>query len=49
MKEPQGEGYRGLFEALMKQLSVAIRAEKKDYESSFLLRPCGWLFLLSFR
>ena len=29
MKEPQGEGYRGLFEALMKQLSVAIRAEKK--------------------
>ncbi|MDF0665003.1 MAG: ATP-binding cassette domain-containing protein [Nitrospira sp.] len=29
MKEPQGESYQGLFEALMKQLSVAIRAEKK--------------------
>jgi ABC-type bacteriocin/lantibiotic exporter with double-glycine peptidase domain len=29
MKEPQGERYPGLFEALMKQLSVAMRAEKK--------------------
>lgn len=29
MKEPQGEGNQGLFEALMKQLSVAMRAEKK--------------------
>jgi putative ABC transport system ATP-binding protein len=29
MKEPQGEGSRGLFEALMKQLSVAMKAEKK--------------------
>lgn len=29
MKEPQGESSQGLFEALMKQLSVAMRAEKK--------------------
>jgi putative ABC transport system ATP-binding protein len=29
MKEPQGEGAKGLFEALMKQLSVAMKAEKK--------------------
>ncbi len=29
MKEPQGESYKGLFEALLKQLSVAMRAEKK--------------------
>ncbi|MGZ9133408.1 MAG: ATP-binding cassette domain-containing protein [Nitrospira sp.] len=29
MKEPQGEGSKGLFEALMKQLSVAMKAEKK--------------------
>jgi putative ABC transport system ATP-binding protein len=29
MKEPQGESNQGLFEALMKQLTVAIRAEKK--------------------
>ena len=29
MKEPQGEGNQGLFEALMRQLSVAMRAEKK--------------------
>lgn len=29
MKEPQGDTYPGLFEALMKQLSVAMKAEKK--------------------
>jgi len=29
MKEPQGEQYPGLYEALMKQLSVAMKAEKK--------------------
>ena len=29
MKEPQGEGSKGLFEALMRQLTVAMRAEKK--------------------
>lgn len=29
MKEPQGERYPGLYEALMKQLSVAMKAEKK--------------------
>jgi putative ABC transport system ATP-binding protein len=29
MKEPQGESSPGLFEALMKELSVALRAEKK--------------------
>ncbi|NOU09799.1 MAG: ATP-binding cassette domain-containing protein [Nitrospira sp.] len=29
MKEPHGEGSKGLFEALMKQLSVAMKAEKK--------------------
>lgn len=29
MKEPQGDTYPGLFQALMKQLSVAMKAEKK--------------------
>ena len=29
MKEPQGNRYPGLFEALMKQLSVAMKAEKR--------------------
>ena len=29
MKEPQGDSYPGLFQALMKQLSVAMKAEKK--------------------
>jgi putative ABC transport system ATP-binding protein len=29
MKEPQGEGSKGLFEALLKQLSVVMKTEKK--------------------
>ena len=29
MNEPHGEGYRGLFEGHMKQLSLGIRGEKK--------------------
>jgi putative ABC transport system ATP-binding protein len=29
MKEPQGDSYPGLYDALMKQLSVAMKAEKK--------------------
>jgi ABC-type bacteriocin/lantibiotic exporter with double-glycine peptidase domain len=29
MKQPQGDRYAGLFDALMKQLSVAMKAEKK--------------------